>query len=284
MKFFIRFWLSILIAYPTIGQELDATQEGRRREYLHALVDLLKTPGITLDGVWLTTGLARREGDSLAFVDLTEDSNRAFNMFQRKLIDSFYVHRYGLMLSWRPYWITIIVADQNVVAFGIVQEGAHYRGLSQDSVVYTTIIDSTASHHLLRSWRHRYGMSVDLMADSTSPYRNIVFGTNCGSISRILYPYKTMLEGVERSDTMMLRSWLRSMNLEVQAYGAEGLLILNALGIPTQEEDCELIESLILSNQEIFSCRGCVYGQWELSVLSDTSWMIDSYQNFLKKK
>ena len=282
MNFFIHFLLSILIAYPVIGQELNTAQEDHRREYLHRLIDVLKTPGMTLDGVWLHSGLARKEGDSLAFVDLTEDSNRAFNMFQRKLIDSFCVHRYGLMLSWQPYWITIIVADQNVVAFGIVQEGAHYRGLSQDSIVYT-VIDSTASHYLLRSWRHHYGTSVDLV-DSTSLYRNVVFGTNCGSISRVLYPYRAMLEGVERHDTTMLRSWLRSMNLEVQAYGAEGLLILNALGIPIQQEDCELIESLILSNQEIFSCRGCVYGQWELSVLSDTSWMIDSYQNFLKKK
>lgn len=95
-----------------------------------------------------------------------------------------------------------------------------------------------------------------------------------------------MLEGIERNDTAMLRSWLRSMNVEVQAYGAEGLLILNALGIPIQEDDCELIENLISSNQEIFSCSGCVYGygRWELSILSDTSWMIDCYQKFLKEK
>lgn len=131
MKFFTHFLLSIIIAYPVIGQELDTAQENRRREELNRLIVLLKTPGITVRE-WASS--VRSMSTEIPQTTITVST------FERKLINSSQLFGFALRRGSATFSVTLIAEREHIIAAGITQEYPHRERFSRDTLVYATVI------------------------------------------------------------------------------------------------------------------------------------------------
>lgn len=131
---------------------------------------------------------------------------------------------------------------------------------SCDASVWALECDTSAMIDINATLRPFGGAPGDILDSLLSPFVETVFGYECGYI---LYPIADRVRWdrtVHERDTAELRRWLGALNPEMQAYGAQGLLVLARLGMELSAADSSAIERFRRSRLCLVTCSGCMVG------------------------
>lgn len=241
------------------GRLIQVTE--RESYTLNCLRELVDYPGIALSDALPMISSAGFNRDSISISEIDEDFPESkpalYPYISRSIVADFRV-RYFLLVLDHQYRLALVTEGENIVSMA-VRSGVDPFGMGSGRELWRVVADSTR----MRMMRELYASVFDRDSSYNDPFLRddvLEFGNGCG-IGVMPPEYcSAMFTLVHRKKTATLRRWLRSECREAQAYGAMGLMMLNARGIAVQENDRAIIKTLIALNDPLISCDGCLAG------------------------
>lgn len=147
-----------------------------------------------------------------------------------------------------------------------------YFELSQDKKLSRNIINPNALQQYLD-----YINPILKTSKTTKDFKReietaFMFSESCGFSGEPSKLWKKMEKYVNKKSIKPLQKMLTSLDVEVQAYGAIGLLRLQSKGIALRSQDLAIIEYLKQRNSEVYTCSGC-----SLGVLQETKVLVEAW-------
>lgn len=177
--------------------------------------------------------------------------------------------------QYQTYHLSVLSAKKQII--GIKFFKVSYSKQGEKHQTLHTWLDTVVWKHYFDKHFQRYGVKLTTNDSTFLPFRLYKYGYDCGRSTPNLYTKMKRL--VRQHDEYTLQKWLRSMNVELQAYAIEGLARLRhpakikrlqLVELPQyavehklsekflwQVSDTKLIQWLKQKNTLIYHCIGC---------------------------
>ncbi len=230
------------------------------------LTKFLQTnPSVTL----IEQQMQQLQSDSLHYIEVEKAIERVLPTGIHQL------HYVCFTRQYHTYHLSILSIKEQAIGVKLFkvtydQQGEKYHTLY-------TWLDATRWEHYFDQHFRRYGYKLTADDASLLPFRLYKYGNDCGRSTPSLYTKMRQL--VRQQDEYTLQKWLRSMNVELQAYAIEGLARLKhpakikrnrLMELPQyaakhklskkflwRQSDTQLIQGLKLKNTLVYHCNGC---------------------------
>jgi hypothetical protein len=230
------------------------------------LVKFLQTkPSLTT----LQQQMQRLESDSLHYIKVEKAIERVLPAGIHQL------HYVCFTRQYQTFHLSVLSEKKQIISIKLF-ELTHSKAGEQYHTLYTWL-DTTVWKHYFDKHFRRYGVKLTVNDVTLLPFRLYKYGYDCGRNTPNLYTKMRRL--VRQRDEYTLQKWLRSMNVELQAYAIEGLARLQhpakikqnrLMELPQytvkhklsekflwKVSDTQLMQWLKLKNTLIYHCNGC---------------------------
>lgn len=230
------------------------------------LVKFLKTkPSLAL----VQQQMQQLQADSLHYIEVEKAIERVLPAGIHQL------HYVCFTRQYQTYHLSVLSAKKQIIGIKLFKV-IHSKKGEKCQTLHTWWDTAAWEHYFDKHFEH-YGVKLTTNDSTLLPFRLYKYGYDCGRSTPNLYTKMKRL--VRQHDEYTLQKWLRSMNVELQAYAIEGLARLRHPAKIKQSQlvelpqyavehklsekflwrvsDTKLIQWLQLQNTFIYHCVGC---------------------------
>lgn len=173
-------------------------------------------------------------------------------LLERELDFGYHQTYYEGRLEGADFTLIVIHREDQVVL-------AHWEGTGRRQRDW--IHDEAGFHTYWQQHQGFYQSDLSENAFTTQLGGHYIFGLRCGFAGTYISGEGQQLgQALEKKNPAPLQAWLRSPNVELQTYGAIGLLELKHQGATLDLTDLRIIEHLLSRNSPVYTCAGCLVG------------------------
>lgn len=208
-----QYFIKILLILWALNHTMTATAQSDFR-----LQQLLQNHASSISK--LTPRIRQLKQDTAHYIEVKKLLDRILPTGGRQVYYIFYTKKY------QAYELSLLAQGEQI--FGVKLYKVNY---NRDSFLQKTVkvLYSKINSPILQSYiqRHNalYGSHLTTRDSLLLPFRLYKFGSDCGRSTPD--EHRKMRQMVAEKDEDGLQKWLRSMNVELQAYGAKGLAYLH---------------------------------------------------------
>lgn len=168
----------------------------------------------------LTSQLRQLKQDTAHYIEVKKLLDRILPIGGRQVYYIFYTKKY------QAYELSLLTQGEQV--FGVKLYKVNYNMYSFPKKIIKVLysrVNSSVLQSYIQQHNTLYGSHLTTNDSLLLPFRLYKFGSDCGH--SIPDEHRKMRQMVREKQEEGLQKWLRSMNVELQAYGAKGLAYLH---------------------------------------------------------
>lgn len=155
--------------------------------------------------------------DSVNYIEVTKAVERVLPSGIHQL------HYILFTPQYESYHLSVLSEAKQVIGcklFRVIKNSKYSQASQTFETLHTWLNTHVWKHHFDKHFK-QYGMRLTVNDSTFLPFRLYKYGYDCGRNTPFLYTKMKQL--VRQRDAYTLQKWLRSMNVELQAYAVEGL-------------------------------------------------------------